>query len=389
MGPLSGVTVIELATSVAGPYGTLVLSALGARVIKVERPGGGDEARGWQPPSIGETGVMFAVMNAGKGSVVADLDDPDDRAAVIALSGRADVLVTSLRETSLARLGLDAESLRGRYPQLIYCRISAFGTDGPLAAQPGYDPLIQAFVGLMAVTGEEGRPPVRIGTSIVDMGTGLWTAIGVLAALGQRRLTGQGATIDASLLETGLAWLPYQIASYQAEGREPRRFGSSLPMLVPYQAFETADGYLVIAAGNDRLWQRLCRAIGRTDLEGDAGLARNAQRVRQRARVVEELSRTFKTRAATDWESDLRAVQVPCSVVHSVGQALQHEQVAATGILGSIGGVEVPGLPFRMDGWRPRPAGPPPPLGSDQADLGLAPAEARAAEPTPQRAVRD
>lgn len=227
-GPLEGITVVKVATSVAGPYATLILSQLGARVVKVERPTRVViEARGWKPPSIGDGGVMFAVMNAGKHGVVADLDNSADQEKLQRLVDTADVFVTSLREESLRKCGLDVDSLQQRHPALVYALISAFGTDGPLAGEPGYEPLVQAFVGLMAVTGEEGRTPVRDRTSIIDMDTGMWTAIAVLAALEERRRTGRGARLDLSLLETGVAWLPHQIASRQAEGREPRRFGSA------------------------------------------------------------------------------------------------------------------------------------------------------------------
>lgn len=361
--PLDGVTVVELATSVAGPYATLILGGLGARVIKVERPDGGDEARGWRPPSIDDMGVMFAVMNAGKESVSADLADSGDRKGVLDLIEQADVVVTSLRQASLRKLGLDGVSLIERNPFLIHCRISAFGTEGPLAAEPGYDPLVQAFVGLMAVTGEEGRPPVRVGTSIVDMGTGMWTAIAILSALAQRRRTGRGCCIDTSLVETGIAWLPYQIAGYLTEGREPRRLGSALAMLVPYQAFETADGYIIVAAGNDRIWHRLCLALGRRDLASDPSLVTNPQRVERREYVVAELGRTFIDRGAIEWEELLRQAQVPCSVVRTVGEAVAHEQVRAVGILSPLGKVDVPSLPFRIDGRRPQFRGPAPALG--------------------------
>lgn len=368
-GPLDGVTVVELATSVAGPYATLILSQLGARVVKVERADeGGDEARGWKPPSIGDVGVMFAVMNAGKQGVRADLDDPQDLELLRRLLHRADVFITSLRSESLVKRRLDAECVRRGNPGLVYGRISAFGTDGPLANEPGYDPLVQAFVGLMAVTGEEGRPPVRVGTSIIDMGTGMWTAIAVLAALRERSRTGHGAQLDLSLLETGISWLPYQIAGYQADGHEPQRFGSSLPMLVPYQAFETSDGYLIVAAGNDRTWRRLCSSIGRSELGADPDLATNAQRVLLRERVVTELQQTFLERSASEWEGLLRQAKVPCSMVRSVGDALAHEQVRATGVLAPIEGVDVPAVPFRIDGRRPSFQGGPPPLADHQRD---------------------
>lgn len=365
--PLAGLKVVELCQNVAGPYAGLVLSQLGAEVAKVERPGAGDDTRQWRPPAWEGESTMFMSMNAGKRSVALDLREEGDRDRLWELIDEADVLLQSWRPGSLARAGFGADAVTARCPSLIYCSVTAFGDEGPLAAEPGYDPLIQAFCGLMAVTGEPGGNPVRVGTSIIDMGTGMWAAIAVLSALSRRAADGSGAVIDTSLLETGLGWVPYQIASFLASGAEPAPMGSGMPMLVPYQAFRTARGAIVIAAGNDALWRKLCQAIERPDLGSDPELATNPQRIAARDRVVAELERTLATRTAAEWQVVLREAGVPTSVVHSVGEAIDHPQSRATGMLGPvehdrIADLRLLGLPFKLDGRRPRPQGPAPDL---------------------------
>jgi crotonobetainyl-CoA:carnitine CoA-transferase CaiB-like acyl-CoA transferase len=359
-GALEGTLVVELCQNVAGPYAGLLLGELGARVVKVERPGAGDDTRSWGPPFWGDESAMFLAMNAGKESIALDLSDDADRAVLEAIIDRADVVVQSFRPGRLARLGFSYEHVRDRNPDIVYCSISGFGDRGPLAQLPGYDPLIQAFAGLMAVTGEGGAPPVRVGTSIIDMGTGMWSALAIVAALRERDRRGRGTHISTSLLETGVAWLPYQLAGYLASGNEPQKMGSGLPMLVPYQAFPTADGHVVVAAGNDGLWHRLCGALERPDLAADPDLATNPQRVANRERVVEELSRTLSTRSSAVWVATLRADGVPCSPVHSVGEVVDEPQVAALGLLSPVADGRIPqlrltGMPFSFDGDRPAP----------------------------------
>lgn len=364
--PLSGITVVELCTSVAGPYAGLVLGQLGARVVKVERPGGGDETRAWKPPAVNGASVMFSVMNAGKESVVLDLKSESGRRRLDELLAAADVLLTNLRQASLDRLGLGEAQLSAAHPRLVLCRISAFGPDGPYAADPGYDPLVQALSGLMSITGEPDGIPVRVGTSIIDMGTGMWAALGVLAALRQRDADGVAVPVDTSLLETGIAWLPYQIAGYLATGEEPVRHGSGLPMLAPYQAFGTADGHMVIGIGNDRMWLRLCAALQREDLAEDERLATNERRIAERPRLVAELGRTLVEHGREHWLERLRAHGVPAAPVLGVAAAVEHEQVRALQILTEVeGGACFPGLPLSLGGWRPRPQGGPPAYAAD------------------------
>lgn len=367
--PLAGVQVVELCQNVAGPYTTSILGQLGARVIKVERPGDGDSTRGWAPPFWGDESVMFAVMNAGKESVALDIDDPNDRQRLTELIAGSDVVVESFRPGALDRRRLGATELRSNNPSLIHCSVSGFGSEGPLKADPGYDPILQAFSGLMSLTGEREASPVRVGTSIIDMGTGMWAVIGILAALNERKATGEGTTITTSLLETGIAWIPYQIAGYLATGQVPGRTGTGLPMLVPYQAFPTSDRELMIAAGNDGLWLKLCTVIGREDLRDDRSLATNPQRVARRDQVVETLENTLRTRTASEWYRALRTAGVPSAIIHDVAEAVDHPQVRALEMLvpvhhPTIEDFTLTGLPLRFDNVRPKPSGPPPRTGA-------------------------
>jgi crotonobetainyl-CoA:carnitine CoA-transferase CaiB-like acyl-CoA transferase len=366
--PLAGIRVVELGENLAGPYATLVLSQLGAEVIKVERPGTGDATRSWAPPFWQGESVMFAAMNAGKRSIVLDLEQPTDRERLLTLVDSADVVVESLRPGVLARRGLGAEALRARRPELIHCAISGFGNEGPLATDPGFDPILQAFSGIMSLTGEPDAAPVRLGISAIDMGTGMWAVLAIQGALLARARTGEGSTITTSLLETGLAWLPYQIPGFLATGVPPRPTGTGLAMLVPYQAFPTADRRIMIAAGNDALWRRLCTAIERPDLLEDEDLATNPQRVERRELVVRELTRALAVRTAIEWQDILRSSGVPCSLIQDIAETVVHPQVTALEMIvpvphPRIADFTLTALPFRVDGTRPRPLAAPPDLG--------------------------
>src|SRR6202162_4959843 len=252
--PLSGIVAIEIGHSIAAPYAGMILGELGAEVIKVENPKGGDAARGWGPPFQGGSSTCFHSVNRAKRGITIDLADPADAARLRALIlERADVVIHNLKHGAFDKYGLAAADLVAEKPELVWCNLAAFGAVGPLRDRPGYDPMMQAYSGLMSLLGEDGRPPVRVTASIIDMGAAMWSAIGILAALRERDRTGAGGIVDTSLYETGLAWMSVYLAGFLADGKIPARHGSGVDMIVPYSAFGAADGYLMVAGGNDNL----------------------------------------------------------------------------------------------------------------------------------------
>jgi crotonobetainyl-CoA:carnitine CoA-transferase CaiB-like acyl-CoA transferase len=355
MKPLSGQRVIDLTQNVAGPYCTQVLADLGADVIKIERPGSGDDTRHWTP-QIGEAmSATYATLNRGKQSLALDLDHPQGQALLRRLLRPNDIVVHSLKPGSAEQRGLGYEDLRPHCPGLIYCALSAFGNIGPLAALPGYDPLIQAYAGIMSVNGHDGQPPARVGVSLVDMGTGLWSVIGILAAVAQRKDSGQGARIDTSLLETGMAWMTNPIANYSASGKLPRRMGSATAMLAPYEVFETADAHVFIGCGADRMFQKLAAALGRAELAQDARFARNADRVAHRDALHEAIATLTRAQTTQVIVDKLRGAGVPVSAVNDLARLLDDPQVEVLGLhqpLAAQSNVCAVGTPIRIDGER-------------------------------------
>ena len=280
--PLTGMRVLDVTTSIAGPYCAEILGALGADVIKVERPDTGDDARAWGPPFWNGEGAMFLSANASKRSLACSLRDPRGREALLRLADGADVFLQSLRPGLAERLGLGAEELRGRNPRLVYCSVGAYGSVGPQRDEPGYDALMQAAGGLISMTGEPGRPGVRVGSSLIDQGTGTWAALGVLAALLERGTTGAGRLVDVSLYETALGYIGYHLAGYLADGTVPRGQGTGFPGIAPYEVIRTRDGELMVAAGNDRLYALLCGELGADELAVDPRFRTNPDRVANR-----------------------------------------------------------------------------------------------------------
>jgi crotonobetainyl-CoA:carnitine CoA-transferase CaiB-like acyl-CoA transferase len=354
--PLDGITVVELGNSVAAPYAGLILGGLGADVIKVENPGGGDYSRDWGPPFWHGTSAMFQVLNRDKRGVAVDLNDADARDGLHRLIvERADVVVQNMRPGVAEKFGLGSEALLTAKPTLVYCSIGAYGATGPLAERPGYDPLMQAFAGIMSVTGEEGGGPVRVGTSIIDMGAGLWAAIGILAAIERRHHTGRGGLVDTSLFETGIAWMAYHVANYLSTGLELERWGSGTPVMVPYQAFATADGHVIVAAGNDAIFGKLCGALERSDLTEQTRFATNAQRVENRDDLISILEPIFALKPSAAWIENLDGAGVPCAPIQSVSEMLAHPQSRALGMVQDAPGLDMAlvGLPLSFDGARP------------------------------------
>jgi len=353
--PLEGIKVVEIAQNLAGPYAGEILAALGADVVKVERPEGGDDARGWGPPFWRGTSPAFLTMNSDKRSITLDLKDPAAVAWLTAYLGDADVLVQNLRPGVLEAFGLGPEALLAKYPRLVYCSLWAFGRTGPLRLRPGYEPMVQAFAGLMTVNGDEGGPPTRIGTSILDYGTGMWTAIGTLAALVRRQQTGRGGVVDASLFETALAWLTGHYTAYRITGELPVPHRSGSRRLVVFQAFEAKDGPVIVAAGNDRLFAKLAQALGRPDWAQDARFATNAARVTNRAALIPEIEAIVRTRTKAEWLERLEQAGVPCAPIQNLAEVLAEPQTGATGMLQPVPelGLELLGLPLSFDGERP------------------------------------
>jgi len=375
--PLDGVTVIELGHSVAAPYATEILGDLGADVIKVEKTDG-DDARSWAPPYWGAMAATFLSFNRNKRSVVVNLKDAGERERLKRLIlERADVVIQNLRPGAAAEYGLDAASLRALKPALVYCTIGAFGRIGPLKDRPGYDPLMQAFGGLMSVTGEPDQRPVRAGTSIIDMAAGMWSVIGVLAALLQRRAGGpegasaEGATIDTSLYETVLAFMCYHAANFQASGELPRRHGSGAAMIAPYRGYATKDGFIVIGAGNDRLFATLARVLGHPEWIDDARFRTNPDRVANQAVLYRWIEEIIAGRTTREWQATLDAAGVPNAPMQTIAEVLAHPQTEALGMLqpSPDGDITLVGLPLSFDGVRPAFRRAPPALGADTAEI--------------------
>ena len=371
--PLEGLTIVEIGTSVAAPYAGLVFADLGARVIKVENPDGGDYARGWGPPFWKDTSAAFFSLNRGKESVTIDFTQEAERARLRALiHDHADAVVQNLRPGILDKFGFDAETMMREKPSLIWCDIGAFGKRGPLRNKPGYDPLAQASAGIMSVTGEPGRPPVRVGVSLVDMGSGMWAVIGVLSRLLSRKQTGVGGRVETSLFETGLAWMTVPLASYEASGEVAAPQGSGSLQIVPYQAFQTADAWLMIAAGNDNLFRKLVKAVGVPELATDPAYRTNADRVVNRIALIDTLDRVFGTYETDRLAAVLDAAGVPNAPLLSADKVATHPQTLALDILGTCDGDTLPlmGIPISLDGQRPRANGMPPGLGEHNAGYG-------------------
>lgn len=357
--PLDGYTVFEIGQNVAAPFAAQILGDLGAHVIKVEKPSG-DDARRWGPPDWEGASAMFQTLNRNKVSQTCDFRDPEQVAALRRqLLEEADVVIQNFRPGVLAGLRLDEASLRADKPDLVYCDMGAFGRGGPLAELPGYDPLMQAYGGLMSVTGEPGSMPVRTGYSVIDCGAGMWAAIGVLASLLQRERAGAqqraGALVEVSLFETALGWMQIAAAQYMASGTPPGRHGSGAAAIVPYRAFEAADGHLVIAAGNDGLFRKLCGVLGHPEWADYPDFAGNPQRVRNRERIDGLIQQEIRQHGRGHWLAALRAAQVPCAPVQDTAEAFGCEQAQALGVLQEVPGsaMKFMGLPLRLDGERP------------------------------------
>jgi crotonobetainyl-CoA:carnitine CoA-transferase CaiB-like acyl-CoA transferase len=372
--PLDGIVVADLSQNVAGPFCTQILGDMGAEVVKLERPGRGDDARAWAPPWWDDESASFMAFNRNKRSLAIDLKREGGLEVLRRLLGRSDVFVQSLRAGAAAELGLDFAGARRLNPRIVYCAITAYGPRGPLAGLPGYDPLMQAYGGLMSVNGHPGQEPARVGTSIVDMATGMWAALGIVAGLRQRDATGRAVEVTTALFDTALMWVSYHAMGWFATGEVPQPQGSGTAMIAPYQAFPTADGYAMIAAGSDALFARLAAALGAPELARDPRFADNPARVTHRAALVEALGARTRAHKTADLLDLLRAGGVPSAPILTVDRVMQEPQTQASGMLLSAphprhADYRSLGLPIEWDGRRPGLRRVPPRLGEHTADV--------------------
>jgi crotonobetainyl-CoA:carnitine CoA-transferase CaiB-like acyl-CoA transferase len=328
-GPLHGIRVIDMTTSYAGPTAAMYLADLGANVVKVERPGHGDDARLWGPPFIDGASAWFASSNRNKKSVVLDVRMEAGRDVLLQLLDDADVFLQNMNPAKLERMGIDGPELLKRNPRLVYCALSGFGLDGPDSALPGYDLVAQARSGLMSVTGEKGRSPQRVSTALSDIVTGMSAAIAINAALVRQAVTGLGEIVDVSLLDADLALMAPRIAAYHAGEPEPAPSGGTDSVLSVYQPFETADRTIVIAIGNDAMWLRFCEAVELSVLAADAGLADNAGRRAHRPRVINAIAERLAAKPAAEWLRILAGVEVPAAMVQTLGEVAKDPHVIA------------------------------------------------------------
>jgi len=364
--PLAGMRVIEVGHSVAAPYAALILAELGAEVVKVERPDHGDDARGWGPPFVDEMSAVYHALNRLKRSVTLDLKSPDGVAKLKRLARVSDALIQNQKPGLAEALGIGPEALLAENPRLVYASIHAFGKVGPLKDRPGYDPLMQAFGGIMSVTGHPGQPAVRVGTSIIDMGTGMWVAMGILTALLRRAETGKGGVVDTSLYETALGWMTYFLTTWSATGKAPGKAGSGTLMIAPYQGFPTADGELIIAAGNNNLFRRLAEALGHPEWAEDPRFLTNGLRVENKPALVALIAGVTTGLATAEIAARLDAASVPNAPVNATDQVAAHPQTEAVGMIrGGEGCLRYFGLPFSLDGERPAREDPAHALGAD------------------------
>jgi crotonobetainyl-CoA:carnitine CoA-transferase CaiB-like acyl-CoA transferase len=371
---LRGTTVLDLSRNLAGPYCTMLLGDLGAEVIKVESIGSGDDTRNWRPPDWNGQSATFLACNRNKRSITIDLDAHAGQQLVRRLAARADVVVSSFRPGSLAKRGLDYESLRDLNEGLVFCSITAYGSKGPKKDKPGYDPVLQAETGMMSMTGHPDGPPTRLGIGVIDLGTGMWATVGIQAALRNRLETAVGALVEVSLYETAAWWLSYHVEGYLATGDSPQRHGNGTPFVAPYEVFATADGDLMVTAGNDRLFASLCRVLGLPDLPEDPAYAGNADRVANRNTLHELLEHRFKERDAAEWEVMLGTETIPCSRVRSVADLVNDPQLDALDMLVDIPHPDIPDLrvvdiPLTLNGERATHRLPPPRLGEQTTSI--------------------
>ena len=383
--PLTGLTVLDFTRVLSGPYCTMLLGDMGARVIKIEQPERGDDTRAWGPPFVGGESAYFLSINRNKESLTLDLKQPAASAILESLLQRTDVLVENFRPGTMERLGLSFESLANRYPRLVYASISGFGQTGPRRAEPGYDAVIQAEGGLMSITGAADGPPFRLGVAIADIVSGMFAAQGIAMALLARVRTGRGQLVDVGMLDATAALLTYQAGNYFATGMTPGRMGNRHPSIVPYETFPGSDGEFVVAVGNDEQWRRFCDVIGASALSGDERFATNRARVSHYDELRPLLVDRLRSRRRDEWVAELKRAGVPCGSVRDVAEVLEDTHLDARRMVETIdhvsaGAIKVLGVPIKLSDTPGAVRAAPPALGqhTDQIlreDCGLSAGE--------------
>jgi len=387
-GPLSGVRVLDLSRVLAGPFCTMLLGDLGAEVIKVERPGGGDDTREWGPPFAAGESAYYLCVNRNKKSVALDLKSPKGIAAVRALSARSDVVLENFRVGVADKLGLGYEALAQGNPGLVYCSITGYGQTGPYRDLPGYDFILQAMSGLMSVTGEPGGEPMKLGVATVDLTAGMYAAVAILAALRSRDATGQGQRIDLALMDSALSWLANVGGNYLVSGNVPGRFGNAHATIVPYQVFRSKDGHLAVGIGNDGQYRTFCGIAGAPELSSDERFSTNPARVRNREALIPLLERVFARRPTAEWIELLWGEGIPAGPINTVDRALEDPNTVARGMVvgmphSKAGSVRLIGSPMKFSATPVEYRRPPPLLGEHTEEvlrdvLGMPPGEIRA-----------
>ncbi len=381
MGPLEGIRILDLSRAMAGPYCTMMLGDLGAEVIKVERPGRGDESRGWGPPFVGQSGdnptgesAYFLSVNRNKRSITVNLKSSEGQEVIQRLASLCDVLVENFRTGVLEKLGLGYEDIKKLNPSLVYCSISGYGRTGPYAERPGYDVMIQAEGGMMGITGPVEGPPSRVGVPIVDITTGMVAATSILAALRARDQTNEGQLIDISLFDTQVALLTNVASNYLIGGNDPRRMGNAHPNLAPYEAFRAQDRWIVIGVANELQWKTFCAVIDRQDLRDDARFRTNGDRVAHRVELGEILSEVIASRPASEWLSALRKAGLPCGPINDVAAVFDHPQIQPRELILEVehpqaGPIQLTGFPYKLNQTPAELRHPPPLLGEHTEDV--------------------
>ncbi len=370
-GPLSGITVVDLSRILAGPYCTLLMAEMGARVIKVEPPKGGDDARAYGPFVNGKS-TYFASVNRGKESIALDLKSDADRKIFEKLLEKADVVVENFRPGTMEKLGYGWDTLHAKYPNLIYASASGFGHTGPNSKDPAYDMVMQGMGGIMSITGNEGQPPSRVGMSVGDIGAGLYTAVAVNAAIVHRLKTGESTKVDIAMFDCQLALLENAIMRYTVEKEIPGPLGARHPTITPFEAFATSDGSMIIAAGNDSLFIKMCEALGRSDMATNPEYKSNALRQKSQKKLKQEIESVLKTNTTDYWIAVVSKGGVPCGPINNIAQAIAHPQVAARNMLvevpdGSGGTLKLAGNPLKMSAFAdPSTRAPAPDLDADR-----------------------